>query len=304
MKNKLIYILLPIVSLIIIFISYNYNLYSFSDINKNSKIIIYSNNERIINIKNKYNKSIIYNFYITSNNYEDSSIFVNNKEISNGSIKSNNNILYTIVMKNKSSKAISIKILSNKKEKYLVYVNKLKYNQSIISYLKSKATKNNYFVDTDSAKEMYKFGKEYKYVGIVPNNYLIYNNQLWRIIGTEIINSKEYLKIIKNNVEKNYNIYGETNDKKYILTKKDYINSFKKVNRKCVRNIYKCNTKSYLTPTTDELIDDNGKVSILTSNGNIIRKNNGYLYRKVLYLNSDNLVGGGDGNLNRPYFLK
>ena len=316
MKNRLIYIVLPIICVIVFLISSNSSLYSINKFSKNSKIIIYSNKEKVINIRNKHNKSYIYNFYIISNNYNNSSIYINNKKIDNDTIKKNSNIIFKTIFNKKENKVFSIKIHSNKLKKYIIYVNKVRYNESLINYLKSRASKNIYFLDIDSAKELYKFGKEYKYVGMVPNNYLYYNCksnnqvdcQLWRIIGTEIKQNKEDLKIIKNDSEKyynmNYNIYKKSKNKFYVLNKNDYINSFRKVNNKCVKNIYECNQKSFLTPKNDEIIDDNGKFNTLSNEGNIIRKQSNYLYRPVQYLSGYEIINGGDGSLNRPYFLK
>ena len=324
MKKKLINVILSVIILIILYIYINCDLYSKNICNSDNLISILSNEEKIININNKSNSKYIYNIYISNKKYQlnDMEIYIDNKLVNNSYIKNNNYIIFKFILNKKSNRLLSIKIKSSNKTKYKIHFNKIKYNERIIDYLKKKSSKNNYYIDTDGAKEVYKISDNYKYIGNIPNNFLYFNclNQnlssceLWRIIGIQKKNKEESLKIIKYSNENynnsNYSIY-ENN--KYlmkssdisILSINDYIDSYKMVNNKCVKNIYNCNKKSYLTPKKNELIDNNGIITSVSNKGNIIKnKVHTNLYRPVIYLKKNIIVMGGEGSFERPYFLK
>lgn len=310
MKRKLIEIFISIVIIIIYILVSNHNLYNNYSLKK--KILLNNNEEKMITIKNKSNNKYIYNFYL----YGDADkVFVNNKEVSMSYIKDNNYIIYKIILDKKESKSISFKI---NKDNSKIEIERIKYNIKLINYIKSKSSNKSYFIDTDSAKELYKFKDRYKYIGNVSNNYIYFNCKsnriptcdLYRIIG---IDSNGYIKIIKNSYENiklnNYNIYDRNkyllkNSKIEILTIDDYIDSYRKVSYKCVKNIYSCKSKSYLTPISNELVDSNKKLFMITSNGNVIKRSATNLYRPVLHLKKDVIVLSGDGSSTRPYVIK
>lgn len=136
---------------------------------------------------------------------------------------------------------------------------------------------------------------------------------MYRIIGIVKIDKNEYIKIIKNDAENynknNYNIYDRNkyllkSFKIEILSIDDYIDSYRKVNSRCVKNIYKCNKKSYLTPNNYEFIQGKSRKLTISSKGNIIGTKNTNKYRPVLYLKKEAIVIGGDGSITKPYIIK
>lgn len=310
--------ILPIFIIIIFIIISNYNLYK--DSNKyytKDKIIINSNETKMINIKNNKKERYIYNLYLINNKdfINDSKIFINNKLINIYNIKNNNYILFKTSINKKSNKKITIRIEDNNKNKYSIKINRIKYNTTLINHIKDNSSNKSYFIDTDSAKEAYKFRNKYIYVGNVPNNYIYFNCknnsviscELFRIIG---IYKDEYIKIISNR-NYNYNDYNIYERNKYLVKKdnillsiNDYIDSYRKFNNKCVKNIYKCNNKSYLTPNNDEMINVNNTKKILTSNGKIKSYNKVGLYKPVILLKKDTILVGGNGSYNMPYIIK
>ena len=305
--------------LIIIYLVYSNsslynNMYNFID---KKQLIVRSNKEKFLYLKNK-NKSNIYNLYILNNKYklDNIKIYVNNKLIDNNYIKNNNYIIYSLIIKKKDSKVISIRIDSNNNDDYLVGINAVRKDISLTKLIKNKSLKKTYHIDTDSAKELYRINRDYKYVGKVPNNYLYFNCknnnllscELYRIIGI----TKKGIKIIKNHPEKydnnQYNIY-ESNkelvytDKIDVLSLDDYIDSYKFVNNKCAKSINNCNKKSYLTPIKNEIIKHNNKMLIISNKGKISKGKATY-YRPVLFLKKNVVVLGGNGSYNMPYYLK
>lgn len=313
MKKKIINIFITISIITTYYLISNHNLYNNYYLEK--KIVLKNNEEKVITIKNKSSKKYIYNFYISKKS-SFNKVFVNNKEISNSYIKDNNYIIYKLLLKSKESKTILFNIVGNKK--YEIYIERIKYNKTLIKHIKDKSSKKAYFIDTDNAKELYRFKDSYKYIGNVSNNYIYFNCnnnsllscELYRIIG---IDKNNYIKIIKSsyeNIDKNnYNIY-ERN--KYlikdsnieILKIDDYIDSFRKVSSRCVNNIYKCNKKSYLTPSSYELVEQKKRLLTISYKGNVLRNKKTNLYRPVLYLKKEVIITGGDGSINRPYIIK
>lgn len=309
MKRKIIEIFIAIGIIIIYILISNHNLYN--NYNLNNIILLNRNEEKKITIKNKSNNKYIYNFYLVG---DTDKVFINNKEIRKSYIK-DNNIIYKIILDKKEQKRISFKI---NKDNSKIEIERIRYNSKLINHIKSKSSNKSYFIDTDSAKELYRFKDRYKYIGNVPNNYIYFNCKdsrtltcdLYRIIG---IDSNGYIKIIKNSYENikvnNYNIYDRN---KYLLKDsniemlniEDYVDSYRKANNKCVKDIYKCKSKSYLTPTTKELVDSNGKLLTITSNGNVIKRKITNFYKPVLYLKKDVKVLSGDGSSRRPYIIK
>ena len=98
--------ILPIFIIIIFIIISNYNLYK--DSNKyytKDKIIINSNETKMINIKNNKKGRYIYNLYLINNKdfINDSKIFINNKLINIYNIKNNNYILFKTSINKKSN---------------------------------------------------------------------------------------------------------------------------------------------------------------------------------------------------------
>ena len=323
MKRIFINLIIPIIVILLFLLSSNFCLYDKKNLKSKNIIILNSNKEKVINLKNRYNKDYIYNFYITNYKYKLDSIkiYVNNKLIDSGDVKNNNYIIYRTILEDRNNKSITIKIKSRNKEKYIIYFDKLEKNMTLIKHIKSKTSKKTYYIDTDSAKEMYRIGDSYKYVGNVPNNYICFNCknnsllscEMWRIIGIVKINNNEYLKIIKNNSikydNKHYNIYDGNkslikNNSIELLDIEDYIDSYKNVNRKCIKDIYKCNSKSYLTPRKEEMIDAKSKIYSISNKGYVIKSNKTIMYRPVLYLKNKVIILGGNGSYNRPYFIK
>lgn len=310
MKRKIIEIFISMTIIIIYVMISNHNLYN--NYNLKKRISLNRNEEKRITIKNKSNNKYIYNFYLDK---DAEKVFVNNREISMSYIKDNNYIIYKVILDKKEQKRITFRI---NKDNSKIEIERIKYNIKLINHIKGKSSNKSYFIDTDSAKELYRFKHRYKYIGNVSNNYIYFNCkdsrtltcELYRIIG---IDSKGYIKIIKNSYENiklnNYNIYDRN---KYllkssnieILTIDDYIDSYRKVNSKCVKNIYSCKSKSYLTPINNELVNSNGKLLTITSNGNVIKRKITSFYRPVLYLKKDVKVLSGDGSSRRPYVIK
>lgn len=316
MKKKIIDITIPTLILGIYLIVNNNSLYNNYYLKK--KIILVNNREKIITLKNNTNDKYIYNFYLINNNLKNIRVFINNKEVSNSYIKDNNYIIYKTIFYKKETKTLSFKIVGDSSS---INIEKIKYNTSILNYLKNKSSTKSYYIDTDNAKELYRFKNRYKYIGNVPNNYIYFNCknnsisscELYRIIGIEKIKKEEYIKIIKNNYENinlnDYNIYDrnkylikDSNIK--ILSIDDYIDSYRKVKYKCVNNIYKCNQKSYLTPNNYELVENYGKLYTISFKGNVIRYKKTNFYRPVFYLKKEVIVIGGDGSSLRPYIIK
>ena len=310
--------ILPLVIIIFYIVINNYNLYK--DSGKyyiKDKIIINNNETKILNIRNNKKQKYIYNLYFTSNKYNlnDLEVFINDKKLNNDVIKNNNYILFKTTINKKSNKKIKIRINSNVRDKYNIKINRIKYNTKLINYIKKKSSRKAYFIDTDSAKETYKFKNKYIYVGNIPNNYIYFNCKnesinscdLFRIIG---IYKDEYIKIISNKYYKynEYNIYDRNKylikDSNLILSVNDYIDSYRKFNNKCVKNIYKCNIKSYLTSRKEEIVEVNNTKKTLTSNNKLKEYNENSLYRPVILLKKDSILLGGNGSYNMPYIIK
>lgn len=310
--KKIISILIIIILIIIYLIYNNYGLYhNINEFIDRKQFVINSNDEKIIYIKNN-NKSNIYNFYILNNKYEldNIEIYINNKLIDSNYIYNNNYIIYSLVLNKGENRAVSIRIKESSNSNYLIGINMVKKDITLSKLIKKKSSNKIYHVDTDSAKELYKIGNVYKYIGKVPNNYIYFNCkskslsscELYRIIGI----TEKGVKIIKNSYEKykntNYNIYEKnkllvSDDKIDILSLDDYIDSYKLVDNKCVKNIYKCSKKSYLTPIKNEVLKKNNRILTISN------KEKKEFYRPILYLRQDIKVLGGNGSYKMPYFL-
>lgn len=180
----------------------------------------------------------------------------------------------------------------------------------------------------------------YIYKGNVSNNYLKYNNMLWRIvrinsdktieiITDDYINLLEWNKDItdfsKSSINKYLNEYFlKSLNNKYLVMSSyftDILPSLDKItSNNIVKNYVKLlsvngflntliNGKTYLSHTSDDIywLSDYATDTIWHTNGYNVSKStsdNKYEIRPVVTLNSTNILVSGDGTIDNPYVFE
>lgn len=186
---------------------------------------------------------------------------------------------------------------------------------------------------------LYKVNGNYIYKGSVSNNYIKYNNLLWRIIK---INSDDTLDIIledsinllnwdnKNNSFDKSNIYAYLNKdfvnylNKDLLVKSlvcnDLVNDLNSISCNNTVNGYVSlldvssflnsfvNQESYLS-SSDEImwLSNYGTDFVWHTNGNSVSKSDGdnfYSVRPVVTIKGTAIMYGGDGTIEKPYLIE
>ena len=299
MKKKLYFVIASVLFISIILLSISYakeSKYekesSTYEINEKNIKIIYQNNNHFklnknfinnITIINKDSKEITYGIFINGiDNQEHSDIYYSINDKNKEKIK--NGIIYigtlTPFGTSNDLNSHSLKIYANKElsnQEYTLEVRLI--NRELLSEL--------IIID----KNTYKENNNYRYFGEDVNNYLTYENQLYRIIG--IINNKIRLISEPKVKDKFKNTY------KY-LTIEDYIASFNDLNARLENAL---NYKSWLTTENYYLINKENKPFIIDKNNGIISPNTLLKYdiREVIEIDSNAKVVKGDGTLLKPY---
>ena len=125
---------------------------------------------------------------------------------------------------------------------------------------------------------------EYIYQGENPNNYIIFNNELWRIISKE----KNIIKIIRNESIGNMLFAEDTNEWEKSTIKK-YLNN---IYYKNLKEKDKIISHTFIISDKDEKEEKwTGKIGLLSINDyiNAFNKDKNYL-NNLIYNNSDNVA--------------
>ena len=252
---------------------------------KNNYFTLNKNFSNDITIVNKDSKEIAYGLFLKE---------VNNREYSN---------IYYSINGEKNKKII----------KNLLYIGTLSKfgTQGDLNTLNVKLSADKDFsssnefvleiriIDNESLSELITIDKStyldsnsnYRYYGEIVNNYLIYENQLYRIIG--LIDNK--IKIINEPV-----IQDKFNSTSTHLTIDDYIASFNNI---MVNNENILNYKSWLTLENYYLVDRENNPFVIDKNKGLIAFNSSskYYIRNIVELNLNTKIIKGNGTEQNPY---
>lgn len=155
----------------------------------------------------------------------------------------------------------------------------------------------------------------YRYQGYNVNNYLKYNNMLWRIMeinnsGIKIVSENAITSMKKKDVNNYLNndfyesLNKDINNKIELLSINDVINSSLKDCK--TGNYINCPSKSYLVGNATWLMNTNGDNGwYLYTDGNIYPDsiNNNQNVRAVVYLNKNIKVTNGMGTIDLPFTI-
>lgn len=258
--------------------------------------VIYSNNQRLntkdnnlvdISIINKSPKKN--NFYLYLNE-------INNTKYNDIYYSINNGIEHQLISdvielgelnnfgsaKDYSQFTIKIRSINNNKYEF-----KLDVKTTNKNFLENKII-NSKNIYTDKENNVRFYGENV-------NNYLIYNNETYRIIG--VINNK--IKIISNGNELGPYSPSENN----YLTINDYVKSFAETDIEDYNEIKQM--KSWLSTETDfwllDTIENNAYYASLDNGIATNPKKYNYYIRNTYELDKELLVINGDGTENNPY---
>lgn len=267
-----------------------------AEINKNDFRVVYSNNQRLdtkdnnqvdISIINKSNDKMSFSLYLNEVNekkYTDVYYVLNDGEEQ----QLNNNIInlgeVNAYGEEEDHVSFNVKIYS-KSEANLNFKLEVK---SVDSRLLTNKIIASHEVYQDISENIRYFGENV-------NNYLKYDNAVYRIVG--LIDDK--IEIISEPIEQN--IYNPTNND--YLTVENYIRSFSSNSGILLEEIV--GQKSWLLTNQEYwLLESDGETASHTSEASGIAsspKSTNYYVRKVFKLDSNLLVTAGDGTEIAPY---
>lgn len=239
------------------------------------------------------------------------------EDINNLSIINHNeeDITYNIILKAYNNQdAIYYSIDSNEPTKY---IDEIIYEETINKYgttgdhkyheLKINAPRDTHFkievikkqtytIDKIITKSLnvYKENSNYRYYGLNTNNYLTYNNKLYRIIG--LIDNKVKLISEKDN-DSMYNSYLE------YLELDDYLKSFNNSEVTIENSINYDSWLNSLEPYWLKTPPEYLNVYLYDNNSGLIQTNRYYTYsnRTIINIEPNLLIINGNGTINNPY---